>query len=269
MQLTPSERYHFEVFGYVLIPDVFSGDEIRQLSQKVDQLSCEKDVQAKGSGLKWREESYTHFAPLATYDKLFLEAAANEKLVAIASDLVGGDIRCSEVEAIINRRRDPPPARGRNFTPDGSGFHRGIRPEQNEYQRADRRYFPWIKALVPLRDIGPDDGGTLILKGSHRLSFPSTKEEAVALMNENSSLVEKVEAKCGSAVMISGSVIHSASAIFSDVERQLFIVGYCPSWAQTWLVHEYPQSLVDSLNERMRGFLTGGDRYWSTKGPRV
>ena len=44
--LTPAQRYYFDVFGYVVVPDLFTRDEIESLKDSLQRLK--RDLLAQG-----------------------------------------------------------------------------------------------------------------------------------------------------------------------------------------------------------------------------
>ena len=84
--------------------------------------------------------------------------AAHPKLVAMASELLGGEARLMQEDAIINRR----PAPGaEEFVP---GWHRGadVPFAAHTSRGSGLMHVNFIKALTNLTPLGPGDGGTLV-----------------------------------------------------------------------------------------------------------
>jgi len=81
--------------------------------------------------------------------------------------------------------------------------------------------------LTNLTDLGPDDGGTRVIAGSHNLGC--VEEDIVAAAREDLSLVHQVIAPAGSTLVFCETLLHSAGAVRSDRERVVIISGYQPA----------------------------------------
>src|SRR5919206_26872 len=89
--------------------------------------------------------------------------------------LVGGRgarrVRLEETEA-VNNGRDPAAdvalLRRRGVNP--TGFHTGTRHGWGTYEAQHNFHALFVKTLAYLTDVGPEDGGTMVIPGSHRLS---------------------------------------------------------------------------------------------------
>ena len=57
-----------------------------------------------------------------------------------------------------------------------------------------------MKTLAYLTDVGPDDGDTAVVPGSHRMNWP--QEEMVAAAKEDDGLVHQVEASAGDVLQL-------------------------------------------------------------------
>ena len=103
--LTSSQRLHFDIYGFVSLRQVLTSNEIKELYQS---LQLAKSMIEKGSKLP---PIYTHrigkhhilMGNLVQYHRSLLEYAVHPKLIPLVEDIVGGEVRLEETEAIINR----------------------------------------------------------------------------------------------------------------------------------------------------------------------
>jgi hypothetical protein len=262
VELNQAERYRFETDGFVVVPDLVPLAVVEECRHVLDRMAAERQSDAR-IGMKLDQAHYLHFGPMLEYDPLWLRMLRERTITGIVEELVGGPIRFCEIEGIINRR--PADAaiedfRKRSWNVMSPGFHRGIRADINIRERDGRRYFNWVKALVMLTDIGPDDGGTLVIRGSHYSSMP--KKEMIAVAEEQPELVAQATGTAGSVLFLCESAVHSTSMILSDRERRMLVMGYGPTWAQCWPLHEPSGQYVAAQEPGDRDFLLGGQRYW-------
>ena len=111
--LTPAQRYHFDVYGYVIIESVLTEDETSSVRDALQRLKTEFLADGEPTGKKIRScwvsgyRPYNiHFAHILETDPAILDHVTNPRLVGMAEEIVGGIVRLSESEAIINSR-DP------------------------------------------------------------------------------------------------------------------------------------------------------------------
>ena len=129
--LTPAQRYHFDVYGYVVIENTLTAEETAALLDALQHLKREFEATGDPTGATvrgCRVSSYTptniHFAHVLETDPAISDHVTHPRLVGMAEEIVGGVVRLSESEAIINSRdpetySDPEPS---------FGFHFGTRP---------------------------------------------------------------------------------------------------------------------------------------------
>ena len=94
-----------------------------------------------------------------------------------------------------------------------------------------------MKCLTNLTDLGPDDGGTTVIAGSHKMVDISEVliEEAV---NERPELRHQVVAPAGSTLHFFESTIHVGGINRSGKDRLLILGGYTPDFFQPWFDYE-------------------------------
>jgi hypothetical protein len=87
--------------------------------------------------------------------------------------------------------------------------------------------------MVPVTDIGPDDGGTLVLEGSHKL-------EGAGISDLRQCPVAQIEAPRGSVVYFPETLMHTAVPILSETRRYVMFYAYVPPWFEVWHGGEVP-----------------------------
>ena len=139
--------------------------------------------------------------------------------------------------------------------PDTWGWHRGFRPKWGVFpDDADDSLINclFMRDIIYLTDVGPGDGGSAVLSGSHRLEgdYASLKDQC-----------EVVEAECpaGSVLLFSETLIHSAVPIVTDNTRYAMFFGFSPPWVRAnhdgFLI---PKETLQSIrNEKLRAILGG------------
>ncbi len=260
MQLTPAQRLHFDIYGFVLLKDVLNSNEIDEMKSALYRMKADTDRETKRVYTRPGGEHHVLFGNLVEYDPALLAYAAHPKLVPLVEEVVGGAIRLEETEAIINRR-NPETAlselRKRRYNP--TGFHRGTQQGWGTYMEQNKFHCIFVKTLAYLTDVGPDDGGTCVIPGSHRLTWPQNEMIEAALADDK--LIYQVEASAGSVLLFAESLVHSTTAIRSDKERVILIAGYTPPMVREWPGNEVNPEFIETLPSDIRPLISGSDSW--------
>jgi ectoine hydroxylase-related dioxygenase (phytanoyl-CoA dioxygenase family) len=261
--LSLSQRFHFDAYGYVLLEDVLTPDEVERMKAALYRMKADPELEAQRVYAHRRGTHHVLFGHLVEYDPALLEYAVHPKLVPLVEEVVGGTVRLEESEAIINRRApdaDLEALYRRRTNP--TGFHTGTRATWGCYYERDRFHSIFVKTLAYLTDVGPDDGGTCVIPGSHKMTWP--QKEMIAAAMEDERLIHQVEARAGSVLLFPESLIHSTTAIRSDRERVILVSGYTPTMMQEWAGNEISPEFVETLPEELRPLISGSAK-WSWK----
>ncbi len=142
------------------------------------------------------------------------------------------------------------------FFPIHSGGQDGIVRNQFRYI-GDRFRCGQVNMLLALTDIGPGDGGTLVIPGSPKsnLTHPGIEAAAKAGTN-NQALIEgaiEIHLKKGDVLLFVDAICHGASERTNPGERRAVIYRYGPSWSNTRHGYRYSDELLARLNpERLK-----------------
>lgn len=260
--LTPAQRYHLDVYGYVVVENTLTENEVGTLREALQKLK--RDCIATGdpatatvrnARVSVYKPHHMHFAHVLESDPAILDYLAHPRLVAMAEELVGGSVRIEESEAIINSRD---PSADPN-APVTYGFHTGTRPHYGTYTENGLYHCNFVKTLTNLTDLGPDDGGTVVIAGSHKV--PCAERDIIACAYEDPSLIHQVIAPAGSTLLFGEALIHATGRIRSDRERVIIIGGYTPPMFQAWNGQEPSADFVAQTPEALRPLVSGSDKW--------
>lgn len=257
--LTPAQRYHLDVFGYVVLQNTLTADEVSRQLAAMQQLKTELQAASdgayvRGCRLSANRPHHCHFAHILETDASIYDYLTHPRLVGLAEELVGGTVRLEESEAVINSS-DP------EAVTDGRyGFHTGTRPDVGTYTENGLYHCTFVKTLTNLTELGPDDGGTVCIAGSHKIKAP--RKDIIACAYEDPSLIHQVVAPAGSTLLFGEALIHATGHIRSDRERVIVIGGYTPTMFQAWNGQEPSAAFVDGVvQERHRALISGSDKW--------
>jgi hypothetical protein len=259
-RLTAAQRLQLDVNGYVLLERVLTPDEVGAMRAALYRLHGEPDLARHRVYARRTGGHYALFGHLVEYDPALLRYAAHPALVPLVEEVVGGSVRLEESEAIINRRdpsADVAALRARRYHP--LGFHTGTRHGWGTYEEGGRFHCLFVKTLAYLTDVGPDDGGTTVIPGSHRLSWPQQAIIDAALADDR--LVRQIVAPAGSILLFPESLVHSTTAILSDRERVILVSGYTPPMLREWPGNEISPEFVAALPEAQRPLISGSESW--------
>ncbi len=257
--LTPAQRYHLDVFGYVVVENTLSTDEVGTLLEAMQQLQA--DLEAAGEGAFVRgcrfsahHPHHSHLAHILEAHPAIYDYLTHPRLVGLVEELVGGTVRLEESEAVINSRA-PDSAWDGHY-----GFHTGTRLDIGTYVENGLYHCTFVKTLTNLTDLGPDDGGTVCIAGSHKIKV--SREEIIACAYEDRTLIHQVVAPAGSTLLFGEALIHATGHLTSDCERVIVIGGYTPTMFQAWNGQEPSAEFVETkVEERHRALISGSDKW--------
>lgn len=282
--LTGEQRLHLEIHGYVVIEHSLTAAETTALHDRL--LEIEEDFHANGpvrqrahtSLPRWTNgnpdgpvyETPSHFYlgqtreffrvdNLPDVDPLFFDYVTHPRLVGMAEEAVGGPVRLEQSDAHVLRPQQD--------SAHSYGFHRGAFSGFG-YTIGGLYHFPFVKALTNLTDVGPDDGGTTVIAGSHKLDDALVSSAVrIALADSSERFLHKVVAPAGSTLLFFESLVHSAGINRSGRQRLLVLAGYTPTMFQSWPGYDPTPELLATLDDDRRDFFDGGRRWlWPPRG---
>lgn len=113
-----------------------------------------------------------------------------------------------------------------------------------------------VNILLALTDIGPGDGGTVVIPGSHKSNFPHPR---LAELNKPGSTVKEpaieVHLRKGDALMFVDGICHGASPRVNPGERRAMIYRYGPTFGNTRHGYRYSPELLARLTPARRKIL--------------
>ena len=112
--------------------------------------------------------------------------------------------------------------------------------------------------ILALTDIGPGDGPTMVVPGSHKSNFPHPGIGDYAKGDRMDELAGAIPVYLnkGDAVLFVDGLIHGGSSrTNTGGERRVTIYRYGPAWGATRFGFEYSQTLLDRLTEEERRIL--------------
>jgi ectoine hydroxylase-related dioxygenase (phytanoyl-CoA dioxygenase family) len=219
--LSAAQRLHLEINGYVVIERLLEPQLVERIRGRL--YDFERRVRA-GEALPAHlyasetKRDYFRIDNLPHADPGFYAYATHPRITAIAREIIGFDVRLHQSDAHIRRSGS---STYRHY------FHRDNSQDLGSYVHGMFHY-PWIKALTVLDDVGPDDGGTCVIAGSHKLSSELNHEDVISAAEADPRMIHQMVAPAGSTVIFFESLLHTSGINRSNKDRPLIIAGYVP-----------------------------------------
>jgi ectoine hydroxylase-related dioxygenase (phytanoyl-CoA dioxygenase family) len=141
--------------------------------------------------------------------------------------------------------------------PVHSGGYRGALRGRYEYTNGVFRCGQ-ANIILALGDVGPEDGPTMVIPGSHKANFPHPNAGDYARGDRMDHLEGAIPALLnkGDALLFVDGLMHGGSSRTSTHgERRVTIYRYGPKWATTRFGFEYSAALLDRLTPERRAIL--------------
>ena len=105
-----------------------------------------------------------------------------------------------------------------------------------------------VNVLMAFNDIGPGDGATMVIPGSHKSNFrhPQRAGSRGKSVEGIEGAIE-VHLKAGDALMFVDAIMHGSAKRVNEGERRMAVYRYGPSWGRL----RYPFEISDAMLSRL------------------
>ena len=205
--------------GYCILDQIIPGDrcpELRLRIQQVVERECGSHASPTGVG----------FVPsVINHDQSFAEYLADTRLLELGQALLGHSLRISFTSAIINQ---PKNQRGK--------WHADWPFNQNNAGHVPAPYPDAVMHLTTLWMLSPfssDNGGTLVVPGSHRLQTNPTAEDCKVRPEQTVPTETQIGGSEGCVLVMDSRLWHATAPNQTDESRVALAVRYAPWWLNT------------------------------------
>lgn len=234
--MTPEMKdYMFDLNGYLILENAVDTELVGQLNAGLDALLPMGNNEWKGhvykGGGKHMQQIYEAGEP---FEKLIDHPSWIEDVRHFvgSQDTRFDGYRGVFIDESVADVRGPGAA-----TPLHSGGHeRLIRTQFRTFNGAFR--CGQINIILALTDIGPGDGATMVIPGSHKSNFAHPGRgsgEGRAKSVDNMAGAIEVHLKAGDALLFVDALGHGSAERVNEGERRIIIYRYGPHWgASRW-----------------------------------
>lgn len=254
---SPMDDYLFDLRGYLVLEQALAPDLVARLTTALDAY---RDLQPAG----WRghvQRSDTD-GDAKGYELQNVVSAGGpfSELIDHPSWIEYVRRYCGEVDSyveglFIDEAFASLRSEGGHFGVH-SGGHRGAVRGQYRYLDGVWRCGQ-VNILMALTDVGPGDGGTMVIPGSHKSRLPHpdfARHDGQQRMDQMPGVME-VAMNAGDALLFCDGLSHGASSRTNPGERRVVIYRYGPSWASTRHGYVYTEDVLAGLTPAQRAIL--------------
>lgn len=252
-------NYLFDLRGYVILRGAAEANLVADLNRVLDEFPPLEFQQWHGN-----VQRFDNHGVVGTELQNIVEAGEPfERLIDHPSWLPHAQRWCGDrgsyTEGVFIDECFASIRRSGGFFPVHSGGYQGSTRGQYRYTNGAFRCGQ-VNVLLALTDVGPGDGGTMVIPGSHKANFPHPqfKRKAQAPKPTPMDTLEgafEVHLNKGDALMFVDGLSHGASSRTNPGERRVVIYRYGVSWGSTRYGYEYSPALLERLTPARRQIL--------------
>jgi hypothetical protein len=216
------QRAFFSKNGFLVIPDVFSPEQVMTMLDDIEQL----DLENKKIDMC---EAFC-LAPS------FADMVDSPKITSVVTNLIGSKIACIKGCYVAKKSKEE------NLMPHRTALHvdYGILEREGDYRASSAL---WVNVICYLTGMSLRHAPLAIIPGSHNYyhlapesDMESLKDEAVTMM-----------IKAGDAVVFLHNTIHAGGSNVSGRTQHILFCAYRPTWARpVGPVAKWPKEFVES-----------------------
>lgn len=251
---SPMEDYEFDLRGFLVVRGALAADQVQALNDAYDRFPELDNGEWYGNA---QRRDYTKDTGFELHNVLDCGDPAFDALIDHPSWIhhvrhwageEGTYVQGVTIDEHIATSRV---AGGHH--PVHSGGHDASTRTQYSYRNGAFRCGQ-VNVLVTLRDIGPGDGPTMIVPGSHKSNFmhPQAGDYFRGERMDTLPFAEEVYAKAGDALLFVDACMHGGSTRVNDGGRRVIILRYGPPWAHPRFGYTLSRDLLDRLTPERR-----------------
>jgi hypothetical protein len=271
MAKTPTalDDFLFDLNGYLVIKNAASQDLVARLNEAIDELPSLEFGEWLGGA---QRRDYTKDTGLEIHQAIEL-GNPFEELIDCEGWIEYVHRYCGEAgsyvdglfidESILSVRKS-----GGHHPVHSGGFQGALRGKYHYSNGAFR--CGQCNIILALTDIGPGDGATMVVPGSHKSNFnhPLAGDYAKGdRMDELPGAIPLYLNK-GDALMFVDGVMHGGSSRTNDGERRVTIYRYGPVWGASRFGYQYTPELLERVTPAQRRILQPVDPLLPGMAPR-
>jgi hypothetical protein len=256
-ELTEVEEYMFDLHGYLLIKGALRAGQVKELNAIVDTYEDMKPGEWRGWVCRSAQvPGHKHLHQVFEMGKPFEELINHPAWIKRVNRFVGGDDGLFIDESFIDIRN-----KGGTIRPHSGAHKRRIRT-QFRYHNGEFRCGE-INILLALTEIGPGDGATMVVPGSHKSNLIHPAFQRMEIHKKGDRSWEKqglggfegaIEVHCeaGDALLFVDCMAHGAAVRRKEGQRRIAVIRYGPHWGGDRYGYQPSPELIARLTPERR-----------------
>ena len=265
------DEYLFDLNGYLIIENALTKKELKDLNKILDKLKSLKNNEWAGyvHGHNYGGKEGLNLQQIYEAGKPFEKLIDHPSWINHMLHFVGGKNTFDQhhgplfIDENFANIRGPGEAIGIH-----SGHHEGLQRNHFRFQEG-KFHCGQVNILLALRDIGPGDGGTVIIPSSHKSNIRHPEFEKHSMKKgkvtsaENMTASKEIYLKAGDGLLFVDSLCHGSAKRTNKGERRIVVYRYGPSWG--FFRHPYRPSkkLLSNLTEFQKKIVMPHDQVLS------
>ncbi len=257
---TELESYLFDLNGYIVVKNALNKFEINACNKIIDKLKNLKHREWSGyvHGHNYGGKEGLNLQQIYEAGKPFEKLIDHPSWIHHMLEFVGGEGTFDHnhgplfIDENFANVRGPGDAIGIH-----SGNHEGTQRGHYRYENG-KFHCGQINILLALNDIGPGDGGTVVIPSSHKANFKHPEFDKNRMLKGKLSHAQSMTAskeiylKAGDGLLFVDSLCHGSTKRVNKGERRIVVYRYGPSWG--FFRHPYRPSkkLLKNLSKFQR-----------------
>jgi hypothetical protein len=256
---TDLETYLFDLQGFIVLPQALGAGEVAELNACLDAIPRLEPGEWYG---------YIHAHTYGTrdglnYQQIYEAGEPFERLIDHPSwieklkHFVGGAGTFDYHHGPLFIDENFANLRGPG---QAIGLHSGATPGimRNQFRYHNGRFMcGQVNILAALTDVGPGDGGTMLIPGSHKANFPHPQLAAHRMKPEGATVEGaagsiEVHLRAGDALIFVDGISHGSARRQNPGERRVVVYRYGPSWGNFRFGYQPSPELLARLTPERR-----------------
>ncbi len=252
--IDPLDDFLFDTFGFIVRRGFVEPDHLTRLNAAFDRLPAIQRGEWAGASQRRDYTAGTGYElhHCVEFDPAFAELIDHPGWITHVRHWAGEEDTYVEGvfldECIATTRQA-----GGHHPVHSGGYQSSVRT-QYRYEHGRFRCGQ-VNVLLAVSDVGPGDGATMVIPGSHKSNFTHplagdySRDERMDLLPG----AQEVHLAAGDAILFVDSIMHGGSSRTTvGGERRVVIFRYGPSWGRTRFGYEYTADFVAGLTPARR-----------------
>lgn len=234
--VTDRDKFFFDLRGFIVLRGALTADEVAALHAGLDAVPITEPGEWFGyvQGQRYAATDGLNFQQIYEAGEPFERLIDHPSWIEHVKTFVGGEgtfdmnhgpLFIDECFANFRKKGQAIPFHG--------GGHTGCKRTQFR-MRNGKFQCGQVNMLLALTDIGPGDGATMLVPGSHKANFEhpdvATHNWGAGKSVDGVEGAVEVHMKAGDALLFVDAIMHGSARRLNDGERRIIVQRYGPSW---------------------------------------